>query len=58
MKHVQERPSTPTPQPDQPKEGVVRIPAHVPLWQLNLLRAGHLLDWPRGCAIWRHACSM
>ncbi|MDT4970061.1 MAG: hypothetical protein QOG22_204 [Pseudonocardiales bacterium] len=43
MKHVQERPTTQTPQRDQPKEGVVHVPAQVPLWQLNLLRAGYLV---------------
>jgi hypothetical protein len=43
MKHVQERPTTQTPQRDQPKEGVAHVPAQVPLWQLNLLRAGYLV---------------
>jgi hypothetical protein len=54
MKQVIERPLTPSPQPAGTTSGISRSPAHLALWQLNLLRVAYLfmggglaiIKWP------------
>jgi hypothetical protein len=43
MKQLRERPPTTSAQPHRPEPGGARGPAHVAVWQLNLLRVGYLV---------------